>query len=202
MADNLIYITVVVLLPIIPAFILYKALPSRSRVSGPFKGLTIQLSGAFAGYFLVVLVMLGFVYTQLKPIGAQYEIWTIRGQIGFEQVAASANIRSIPLFIRPPNPIINEDGSFKMEILAKSEPTGVTDFPTLIIDYPGYVTANVDLNEKVAPFAKKYDKKYDKNTKEIRINEPVFLKKKEATAPFSPTGPVPRRTNLTEEVNP
>lgn len=36
-----------VLLPIVPACVLYNALPTSTRVSGPFRGLNIQLTGAF-----------------------------------------------------------------------------------------------------------------------------------------------------------
>lgn len=44
------------LVPLAPAYILYRKLPSDTVVKGPFKGLTVQLTGAFAGYFVLVLV--------------------------------------------------------------------------------------------------------------------------------------------------
>ncbi len=40
---------IVVLLPILPALILYRALPSNTVVRGPFKGLTVHLTGALVG---------------------------------------------------------------------------------------------------------------------------------------------------------
>jgi len=43
------------LVPLVPAYILYRNLPSETKVSGPFKGLNLQLTGAFAGYFVLVL---------------------------------------------------------------------------------------------------------------------------------------------------
>jgi len=202
MIENLIYITMLVLLPIIPAYILYKTLPSRAIVSGPFKGLNIQLSGAFGGYFVVLLVMLSFFYTCLKPLTTQYEIWTITGNIAYKPVATSPNVRSTVVFIRPPQPVINEDGSFDIKIPVKREPTGVRKlFGTLIVDYEGYEVQNVDLNEKEAPFVKQWDKEYNKKTKEIRINEPILLRRGEGPA-YSPTGEEPQRTNLPTEVNP
>src|SRR5215813_3133339 len=61
MLDNIAYIAAAILFPVLPAYILYKALPARTSVKGPFKGLNIQLSGAFGGYFLLVLAVLSFV---------------------------------------------------------------------------------------------------------------------------------------------
>jgi hypothetical protein len=48
--------------PILPAFLLFKAIKSNANLSGPFKGMTVKLGGAFAGYFLVLLLM-----SQLVP---------------------------------------------------------------------------------------------------------------------------------------
>ena len=56
----------VLLLPLIPAFLLYKFLPSRTSVSGPFKGLNLKLTGAFGGYFLLVLTSIGIFFPLLK----------------------------------------------------------------------------------------------------------------------------------------
>jgi len=200
MTENLTYITILVLLPIIPAYILYRTLPSRAMVRGPFKGLNIQLSGAFAGYFLVLLLMLSFVYTRLKLPRTEYEIWTIKGKISFMEDTSSIPRRSILLFIRPPDPSTNEDGTFTMEILAKTEPAAVTKFPTLIVDYPGYVTANVDLNQKPAPFTRHYDKTHNKETNEIIINDPILLAKQDT--PLVPISTEPQPINLPTEVNP
>jgi hypothetical protein len=56
----------VLLLPLIPAFLLYKFLPSRTSVSGPFKGLNLKLTGAFGGYFLLVITSIGVFFPLLK----------------------------------------------------------------------------------------------------------------------------------------
>src|SRR6185436_18365996 len=56
----------VLLLPLIPAFLLYKFLPSKTNVSGPFKGLNLKLTGAFGGYFLLVLIAVGVFFPLLK----------------------------------------------------------------------------------------------------------------------------------------
>ena len=56
----------VLLLPLIPAFLFYKFLPSRTSVGGPFKGLNIKLTGAFGGYFLLVITAIGVFFPLLK----------------------------------------------------------------------------------------------------------------------------------------
>jgi len=56
----------ILILPLIPAFLLYKFLPSRTNVSGPFKGLNIKLTGAFGGYFLLVLTAIAVFFPLLK----------------------------------------------------------------------------------------------------------------------------------------
>jgi hypothetical protein len=64
MTDNF-YLTLaaILLVPLIPAFIIYKFLPaSDTDVSGPYQGLSLKLKGAFAGYFLLVIVGLVLQY--------------------------------------------------------------------------------------------------------------------------------------------
>jgi len=56
----------VLLLPLIPAFLFYKFFPSRTSVGGPFKGLNIKLTGAFGGYFLLVITAIGVFFPLLK----------------------------------------------------------------------------------------------------------------------------------------
>lgn len=64
---SLLYVlAAVMLLPLVPAFLLYKFLPSRTSVGGPFKGLNIKLTGAFSGYFLLVITAIGIFFPLLK----------------------------------------------------------------------------------------------------------------------------------------
>jgi hypothetical protein len=61
MTDNFFLILAAILcLPILPAFVIYKFLPeSSTEVDGPYKKLNLKLRGAFAGYFLLVLIGVG-----------------------------------------------------------------------------------------------------------------------------------------------
>jgi len=62
----LIALPVILLVPLVPAFILYKYLPSKTNVTGPFKGLNLKLSGAFGGYFLLVIIATGIFFPLLN----------------------------------------------------------------------------------------------------------------------------------------
>jgi uncharacterized membrane protein len=58
-AINIIYLLVVILAPIFPAFLLFmiKGLQSTANASGPYKGMAIKVGGAFGGYFIVFFIL-------------------------------------------------------------------------------------------------------------------------------------------------
>lgn len=67
MNNTFVYVlSVILLIPLVPALILYKFLPSRTTIDGPFKGMNLKLSGAFGGYFLLVLIAAGIFFPLLK----------------------------------------------------------------------------------------------------------------------------------------
>ena len=108
MTDNLyVALAAILLLPMIPAFILYKFLPSKEPDEvggetgsiGPVKGLSWKLKGAFAGYFLLVMVGLALQYFVMNS-KQQKEIDALKQNLKFSadsiitlksQMAASAN---------------------------------------------------------------------------------------------------------------
>lgn len=78
MIENVIYLAAILLIPVVPAFILYRYLPSGTSVSGPFKGLNINLKGSFAGFFLLVLIGSGIITylkeTQVSSVEYHYNL--------------------------------------------------------------------------------------------------------------------------------
>jgi hypothetical protein len=188
MTETIICSFIVVFFPLLPAYILYKTLPSTTTVSGPFKGLTINLTGAFGGYLILVLLLLGFVETRFTSSKYQYDSWRIKGTAGFQQTANAPDLRAISLFIRPPNPVINEDGSFEMEVLVKKG----SDFPFLIVDHPGFKREVVSLQKEPDPYAKLYVKEYDDKAKQITIKTLVFLQEQGRTSYSASGGQTPQ----------
>jgi hypothetical protein len=66
--NELLVLTTIVMLPLVPAFILFKLLPSRAVVKGPLAGLDVSLGGAFGGYVaLTVFVATFFAHSIDKP---------------------------------------------------------------------------------------------------------------------------------------
>jgi hypothetical protein len=82
MTDNFyLVLAAILVIPLIPAFIIYKFLPaSETDVSGPYQGLSLKLKGAFAGYFLLVIVGLVLQYAIMNnKQGKQIESLTREG---------------------------------------------------------------------------------------------------------------------------
>jgi len=176
MAEELMNITILVVLivivPIIPAYILYKSLPARTTVSGPFKGLNIQLTGAFGGYFVVVLLIAGFItgymHMKQKDVGSNYELWTIEGNIKLE---GEKVVQGIIFTIKPPRQDTSPNGHFVIERVPLPKELAVR--PDLIIQKAGYETETVNLRED----NKKYKVQYLEDCKRISVDNEVVLPK-------------------------
>jgi hypothetical protein len=65
-------------LPLVPAYILFKFLPSEAAADGPYSGLSLRLKGAFAAYFVVLLAVMSFFHTLPSN---EVELWTIKGKV-------------------------------------------------------------------------------------------------------------------------
>ena len=72
---------VMFVVPLAPAYLLYKRLPSDTVVKGPFKGFTVALSGAFGGYFILVLIALGYLESVSLARKDTLEQWTVNGKL-------------------------------------------------------------------------------------------------------------------------
>jgi hypothetical protein len=149
------YITMV-LVPTIPAFLLFKFLPSTGSVEGPLQGLTFKLGGAFAGYFAILLLSYGIMSPMLKERAASwdryvkllessvYQDWRIVGRVDLVGVGA-LDPNSITVFVRPPDLHIQPDGSFRFEIPMRMRPDGTPDAPMLLFNAYGFVSSTVSL---------------------------------------------------------
>ena len=142
-ASMALFLTVAILLPLVPAFLLFKLLPASADVSGPWQGLQLKLGGAFAGYFLLVLVILGF--TRTMP---SYEVWTVEGQLGFADGRATVSESAIRFAVKPNATSINPEGDFRIVVYRAPDHSGDVQLPTLLVDYPGYQPVGVDLEKR------------------------------------------------------
>lgn len=135
----------VILLPLLPAYLLFAALPGNAAVSGPLKGFRINLSGAFAGYFALVLLLISTLHI-LLPVPPRLK-WTVTGQ-----VVDSTTMEPIPLLdftLNPPGRSLNEDGTFHVDFTADLADDGKNvKYPTLTILSAGYKAECVHLGQK------------------------------------------------------
>lgn len=146
MESNLIItLSTILLIPLIPAFILYKFLPSKTVVTGPFKGLNVNLTGAFSGYFLLVIVSLGLTYylsknklsDQLQQ--AQSKIENLESQLLIEKnkfhpwkmtgTIESETPEVTKIFIDEENISINSIGRFNATLLIRSNEENKMQLP-------------------------------------------------------------------------
>jgi hypothetical protein len=130
--QNLLLITVAVLLPLVPAYLLFRLLPSEGSVEGPWHGLKIKLGGAFAAYFLLVVTVFGF--TRTLP---QYEVWTVHGEIRLAD-GMPFHPQMVNFSLNPPGFQPTPNGFFSLDLLAKPNIAGAPELPWLIVDHPGY----------------------------------------------------------------
>ena len=137
---NIISLTIIVLLPLIPAYLLYKLLPSTANVQGPWQGMQIKLGGAFAGYFVLVVTLLGF--WQLLP---GYEVWNVRGTLKFSDGQGAYDERTVGFSLKPPRISVYPDGTFDLAVFAMPDQSGNRRLPALIVEHAGYQPTVIDL---------------------------------------------------------
>lgn len=150
--EILVNVTAMLLLPLIPAFVLYRTLPSKATVKGPFKGLTINLSGAFAGYFLLVGMSATMIYQSSKAPPQVFEVWRVVGSVGYAPTTPQfGNLRratdGIDVSILPPAFRVGTDGSFSLDVVVRPGYIETArDFPSLVFRRAGFKEVIVDLN--------------------------------------------------------
>src|SRR5438067_12844562 len=83
MFDNpIVILSVLALLPLIPAILLFKFLPGGdTNVEGPLAGLKVKLGGAFGGYVALTVFLATFYASSLKPDPNAMETWTVIGDV-------------------------------------------------------------------------------------------------------------------------
>lgn len=165
--QNLLVVTFAVILPLLPAYLLYRLLPSEGSVEGPWHGFRIKLGGAFAGYFILVVTILAFWKTL-----PQYEFWTVEGEIRLADDEPFH--RTLVSFAIDPREVPLPDGHFSLLVTAKPNHAGDRVLPSLIIEHPGYRPEPVHL-ERIG--------NRNVSGRSLRLPNPVILKPNPPTVP-------------------
>jgi hypothetical protein len=174
MQEIIIYSIVIILLPLIPAYILYVAIPAKEptkddAVEGMYQGLNIKLRGAFAGYFILAIFLSGFIGVRLLA-GADYEYWTVEGKVD----ERGGEPKFITFSIEPPDQQKFPDGKFVIKNVPIQK--GSNKNSTLVLTKMSdgkKIEEVVELDEGQKPYQseKKYEIEYIKNT--IYIKTPI-----------------------------
>jgi hypothetical protein len=160
----------VILLPLLPAFLLFKLLPARAVVKGPLSGLQVNLSGAFGGYVALTVFITGVAAANhmLKPADP---VWHVRGAIQLEQddipPGTHLQFELMPLEKTYKAAI---DKTFDVDIpMADRAP-----IPHFFFNPQGYVGERVELSDLGRPGNYK---SHMENATTLVIEEPIVLRK-------------------------
>jgi len=187
--------SIVTLLPLVPAVILFKYLPSTATVSGPLgglrglHGLKIKFGGAFGAYFVVFM----FLWHGLDIDQPHYRTWTVTGRVVASETAGDFHPNDLTWRVKPPDIAVNTDGTFKFQVAVLEKPSGEPTLPTVLVDLPGFVSQTIHLDLTDATDASGYGsagvlkREYRMDAREVRLVEPVLMKAKTELPPFMPT---------------
>lgn len=180
MSPDLITISALVLLPLIPAFILFKALPSRAVVKGPLAGMNVSLGGAFGGYVALTVFIATYFATSMPHSGPVQ--WRIKGKLKM----AEGDRPIVLVSMRPPVLEVGEDNrfDFKIPIANPEEP------PKLVFEANGYIKHAVELTGPDGKIGGEYQPRMYKDTNTIVLEKDVELTKKPAPAPEVASAPM------------
>ncbi|MFI5152051.1 MAG: hypothetical protein ACHQET_01875 [Chitinophagales bacterium] len=183
----------ILLIPLIPAFILYKFLPSKATVTGPFKGLNLKLSGSFGGYFLLVLVSSGIFFPLLRN-EQQKTIDELRNELSNLQneknnqqhwTMEGSVISSIPketrIFFDQEGSDFFETGDFKMNFNCSLE-NGLPELPKALCIFnkqDGYKVINMNQTLNASDIVT-YGIQFDSSKHYIRIGQKIDIESKKA----------------------
>ena len=137
----------IVLLPMVPAYLLFRALPSTGNVEGKLQGLEIKLGGAFAGYFALVFLVLHTesIWNPPPPPPAAY-VWHLSGQV----VDVNGNpVEPLDLkdFALDPSTFSTlPGGRFDMIISTQPQDGGGTKYPDLVVSHGSFAPHPIPLD--------------------------------------------------------
>lgn len=131
MPPNMVVLLVIILVPTIPSYLLFKLLPSSAVVNGPFKGLRIDLGGGFAGYFLIFITLVGI---RAGFEATNYQKWSVVGQIIQPDAPNTPYVDPRYVTLSVPSLRSDSNGNFTMDFLTTSD--GQLDYPHLYINFP------------------------------------------------------------------
>ncbi|MFI5116059.1 MAG: hypothetical protein ACHP8B_05100 [Terriglobales bacterium] len=187
----LIWIT---LLPIVPAVILFKALPQASSgsVGGKVYGVTVKFGGPIALYFAIFWLVMNKPNIWNPP--PAYQLWEVSGRVIGQNGGGLDALTPGDVLLDPPiSHIEPNNGSFKIKFATQPGPNGGLIYPDLYVSHPGFIgapplhldpkklkQAGMDVNEKTQEIV----------LKEITLSQPPSYNTAANQAAPKPVAPV------------
>jgi len=140
---NIIYLLIVILVPIIPAYLLFKKLKSSAEASGPvspIKEFSVKFGGAFAGYFPIFLLLYFKLPNEFNAQTKSEKPWEITGTVKDATTNRPIKKSDAELqIVLQPISRVKESGSFNL-YLVSTTPLGKE-----ILDYELQIEDKKDL---------------------------------------------------------
>jgi hypothetical protein len=192
--QDLIWLLVIILVPIIPAVVLFIWCDSIAEVTGALWGLPCKFGGGFAGYFAVVW-LISHHWPSHEPTD---QVYTVLGKVGVDKGPMP---QLTDLFFAEGNGNDVEytpDGAFQKPMVAKVV-QGKLKLPSLSINWKGQTfggkTIHLDPGERWMNNTDNPDIQIIISGHEITIQPSIALKRiLEQIKPFDPSGPLPSPT--------
>ncbi len=160
----MLFLVLVILLPIIPAFIFYKIIPNQETdVQGTFASIKFKITGAFGGYFLLFIILLYFFIEKIDT--DKLEVWTLKGQIEFAEGSGSIHFVEVS---DPDNFKPEQDSLSKIYVIIKKDNGGELIYPEISVQHEQYQGAYIKFSAK---------DKVDKKNRTILLHNKIILKK-------------------------
>ena len=167
-----------ILVPLLPAILLFKVIPGDASGSGTLFGMKWKLGGAFAGYAFVLLASYTCFIADMKnaALADLGESWIISGHI--KKADGSVPLEA-KFLTQPPILDIRDDGSFSVSVLLPRRKPGETLPPDLVIKCENFNTVGITLpwdeasKSQLAPA--KYTATRNPTTHAITIDPPIVL---------------------------
>jgi hypothetical protein len=180
MSPVIFLVPLMVLVPLIPAFVLFNTLKSTATTTAQeFYGFKVQLGGAFAGYFALMLLLLYFFKPYLTPPSSRV-VYELQGQVVDDQ-SHGVPVGPGNFALLPEQPMVSTDTNGNFVVYLLVDPTNGTfrNFPKVEVSYHDFLPANLTLdpNDPNSPIAKPGDIKRDDinhviYVSSVRLNRP------------------------------
>jgi hypothetical protein len=183
---------VLILLPLIPAVLLFRYLPSSGQVDGTFQGMRYKFGGAAAGYFAVLLILALRIFPELhhqtelleRIAKAQedalhmdkYETWHVLGAVKLAQEDPNRATADMRVRLVPPAFQSMPGGRFDYEVPVLARGNDRT-FPNVVFDHDGYAGFTLCLTGKdQCDFGNSWvDQTSDSLRRYITLKAPIVL---------------------------